>query len=249
MSDAGGKHLGTLGPRYTKHKMAEQEMDETSNYGDLDEGKNWDGIGFSVRSDILWPTKMFESIDPDAYIEFKDFVDDQRDSQIIPKKGSECILSMINHAQKQIIVFFGPAKYIGQTSTHYMLQISSGVHKYSKKDQIVFNSKNSFEQFIMLLTLKYKDSDVDVIVKNNSVMEAKYQGRTVTLNSPMAGDIKKSKVYVKNAKGNVVKVNFGEKGARIKKSNPGRRKSFRARHGCDNPGPRWKAKYWSCRAW
>ena len=79
--------------------------------------------------------------------------------------------------------------------------------------------------------------------------EAKYQGREVTLNQPMAGDVKKSKVYVKNAKGNVVKVNFGQKGVKIKKSNPGRRKSFRARHGCDNPGPKWKAKYWSCRAW
>jgi hypothetical protein len=79
--------------------------------------------------------------------------------------------------------------------------------------------------------------------------EAKYQGREVTLNQPMAGDVKKSKVYVKNAKGNVVKVNFGQKGVKIKKSNPGRRKSFRARHGCDNPGPKWRAKYWSCRAW
>lgn len=79
--------------------------------------------------------------------------------------------------------------------------------------------------------------------------EAKYQGREVTLNQPMAGDVAKSKVYVKNAKGNVVKVNFGQKGVKIKKSNPKRRKSFRARHGCDNPGPKWKAKYWSCRAW
>ena len=79
--------------------------------------------------------------------------------------------------------------------------------------------------------------------------EAKYQGREVPLGKPMKGDVKKSKVYVKGPKGNVVKVNFGDKKMRIKKSNPGRRKNFRARHNCDNPGPRWKARYWSCRAW
>ena len=79
--------------------------------------------------------------------------------------------------------------------------------------------------------------------------EAEYQGRKVELNKPMQGDVKKFKVYVKNDKGNVVKVNFGEKGTKIKKNNPERRKSFRARHNCDNPGPKWKARYWSCRKW
>ena len=90
--------------------------------------------------------------------------------------------------------------------------------------------------------------------------EAKYQGREVTLNKPMAGDVKKSKVYVRDpATGNVKKVNFGhggktakrlgQKTMKIKKSNPARRKSFRARHNCDNPGPKTKARYWSCRAW
>ena len=81
------------------------------------------------------------------------------------------------------------------------------------------------------------------------VGEAEYQGRKVPLGKPMKGDVKKSKVYVKKPNGKVVKVNFGDKNMRIKKSNPDRRKSFRARHNCDNPGPRWKARYWSCRAW
>jgi len=81
------------------------------------------------------------------------------------------------------------------------------------------------------------------------ISEAEYQGRNVQLGKPMAGDVKKSKVYVKGPKGNVVKVNFGDKKMKIKKSNPKRRKSFRARHNCDNPGPRHKARYWSCRAW
>jgi hypothetical protein len=79
--------------------------------------------------------------------------------------------------------------------------------------------------------------------------ESEYQGRKVTLNKPSAGDVKKSKVYVKNEKGNVVKVNFGDPNMTIKKSNPARRKSFRARHNCENPGPKWMARYWSCKAW
>ena len=79
--------------------------------------------------------------------------------------------------------------------------------------------------------------------------EAEYQGRKVPLGKPMKGDVAKSKVYVRKPNGKVVKVNFGDKNMRIKKNIPGRRKSFRARHNCDNPGPRWKARYWSCRAW
>ena len=87
--------------------------------------------------------------------------------------------------------------------------------------------------------------------------EAEYQGRKVKLGKPMQGDVKKFKVYVKDPKtGNVKKVNFGHGGSSvkgkamsIKKNNPKRRKSFRARHNCDNPGPRTKARYWSCRKW
>ena len=87
------------------------------------------------------------------------------------------------------------------------------------------------------------------------IVEAEYQGRKVKLGKIMQGDSKKFKVYVKNDKGNVVKVNFGQGGdakggtMRIRKSNPKARKSFRARHNCDNPGPRWKARYWSCKKW
>ena len=89
----------------------------------------------------------------------------------------------------------------------------------------------------------------DEALFNTLVNEAEYQGRDVPLGKPMQGDVKKFKVYVKNPKGNVIKVNFGDPNMRIKKSNPARRKSFRARHNCDNPGPRTKARYWSCRKW
>jgi hypothetical protein len=89
----------------------------------------------------------------------------------------------------------------------------------------------------------------------SDINEAEYQGRTVKLGKPMQGDVKKFKVYVKNPEGNVVKVNFGQGGnakggtMKIRKNNPEARKSFRARHNCDSPGPRHKARYWSCRKW
>ncbi|MDC0863183.1 hypothetical protein OAP74_01760 [bacterium] len=94
-------------------------------------------------------------------------------------------------------------------------------------------------------------------VIENDLAEAEYQGRKVKLNKPMQGDVKKFKVYVKDPKtGNVKKVNFGHGGSsvkgkamKIRKNNPKARKSFRARHNCDNPGPKTKARYWSCRKW
>ena len=86
--------------------------------------------------------------------------------------------------------------------------------------------------------------------KQYIIVEAEYQGRDVPLGKKMKGDVKKSKVYVRDpSTGNGKKVEFGDPNMRIKKSNPARRKSFRARHNCDNPGPRTKARYWSCKAW
>jgi len=79
--------------------------------------------------------------------------------------------------------------------------------------------------------------------------EAQHQGREVPLGKPMKGDVAKSKVYVRKPNGKIAKVNFGDKKLSIKKHIPSRRKNFRARHNCANPGPRWKARYWSCRAW
>jgi hypothetical protein len=82
------------------------------------------------------------------------------------------------------------------------------------------------------------------------VKEATYQGREVPLNKPMKGDIKKSKVYVDpDGDGKATKVNFGDPNMRIKSYIPARRRSFRARHHCETPGPKDKARYWSCKAW
>ena len=117
---------------------------------------------------------------------------------------------------------------------------------------------NQIIENIELDEVTYDDDDVffedyGVMYWNDDddpIDEAEYQGRKVKLNKPMRGDVKKFKVFVKDPKtGNVKKVNFGDPNMRIKKSNPKRRKSFRARHNCDNPGPKTKARYWSCRKW
>jgi hypothetical protein len=111
-------------------------------------------------------------------------------------------------------------------------------------DEYDVENYQDLKEFVQFMT-EYK-SDIN---------EAEYQGRKVKLGKIMQGDVKKFKVYVKNDKGNVVKVNFGQGGdakggtMRIRKDNPKARASFRARHNCDNPGPRWKARYWSCRKW
>jgi hypothetical protein len=87
--------------------------------------------------------------------------------------------------------------------------------------------------------------------EDEKLIAAEKNGRKVTLNKPFRtpDGPKKFSVYVKNDNGNVVKVNFGDPNMKIKKNIPERRKSFRARMRCDNPGPKYKARYWSCKAW
>ena len=126
------------------------------------------------------------------------------------------------------------------------------IHLNEEDEQIVMSDIGKIALYEGKMV--YLDAPIEDEVED--LFEAKYKGRTVTLNKPMRGDVKKFKVFVKNEKGNVIKVNFGFGGTsakgkvmRIKKSNPERRKNFRARHNCDNPGPKTKARYWSCRAW
>ena len=95
------------------------------------------------------------------------------------------------------------------------------------------------------------DKEEEASTGERTSYAAKYQGKTVTLNKPFRtpGGPKKFSVYVKNDKGNIVKVNFGDPNMEIKRDDPNRRKNFRARHRCDNPGPKTKARYWACRTW
>ena len=125
------------------------------------------------------------------------------------------------------------------------------VNNCVKEDEVTLDESQDFHEEFGYLGYSIDESDL---------FEAEYQGRKVKLNKPMRGDVKKFKVYVKDPKtGNVKKVNFGhggssakskgEKTMKIRKSNPKARKSFRARHNCDNPGPKTKARYWSCKKW
>jgi len=101
---------------------------------------------------------------------------------------------------------------------------------------------------------QFEDYDIqceEVIFEheNEPLQEAEYQGKTVKLNDPIRGGSKKFYVYVKDGD-KIKKVSFGDTtGLSIKRDNPARRKSFRARHNCDNPGPKTKARYWSCYQW
>jgi len=117
------------------------------------------------------------------------------------------------------------------------IEISTDIDE--EVDEVTYEDDDEFFENFGVMWFN-EDEDLD---------EAEYQGRKVKLGKPMQGDVKKFKVYVKNPKGNVVKVNFGDPDSRIKKDNPERRRSFRARHNCDNPGPRHRARFWSCRKW
>jgi hypothetical protein len=117
-------------------------------------------------------------------------------------------------------------------------------------EELFINTANwdeEWQEFTWEITLL----DDYIYNEDDNIIASQYKGRKVTLNKPFRtpDGPKKFSVYVKNDKGNVVKVNFGDPNMKIKKNIPERRKSFRARHNCDNPGPKWKARYWSCKAW
>ena len=138
-----------------------------------------------------------------------------------------------------------------------MAKKGSKAYKLAKKegDKINKETNENIDEVVRTQDLHEFMEFLKETCKPENIEEAKYQGRTVTLNKPMRGDSKKFKVYVNSGKKNadgtikVKKVEFGAKGMNIKKNNPKRRKAFRARHNCANPGPKTKARYWSCRKW
>jgi hypothetical protein len=131
------------------------------------------------------------------------------------------------------------------------ISMEESYEPFPEEDEMTFEDDDDFYEAFGELGFPEDD---------NELFDAEYRGRKVPLNKPMRGDVKKFKVYVKDPKsGNVKKVNFGHGGSsarkagqktmKIRKSNPKARKSFRARHNCANPGPKTKARYWSCRKW
>ena len=131
------------------------------------------------------------------------------------------------------------------------LAMDEAYEPFPEEDEMTFEDDDAFYEAF---------GELGFPEDENELFDAEYRGRKVPLNKPMRGDVKKFKVYVKDPKsGNVKKVNFGHGGSsarkagqktmKIRKSNPKARKSFRARHNCANPGPKTKARYWSCRKW
>jgi len=187
--------------------------------------------------------KMNEANEPDIISQLRDIVSKKQNQKLKdPKSGktmrvdlySASAVTQVYDALKQQsnkdkFVSMG---LVGMVNMAFKLINKQEIVEY---DVETLEELNDFHQFMK----EYK-SDIN---------EAEYQGRKVELGKIMQGDVKKFKVYVNNDKGNVVKVNFGQKGMVIKKDNPEARKSFRARMNCDSPGPRWKARYWSCRKW
>ena len=172
-------------------------------------------------------TNEMHTIDDDGPIEFQQVRADHEESLEEKSKG---LWANINAKRAR---GEAPAR---KGSKEYKAAVAAG-NKLDEVDEINEYCPQCLAEYIM--------------ENYNKLNEAEYHGRKVSLGKPFLtpGGPKKRSVYVKNAKGNVVKVNFGDPNMRIKKSNPARRKSFRARHNCSNPGPRDKARYWSCRAW
>jgi hypothetical protein len=140
---------------------------------------------------------------------------------------------------------------VSGSSMFKQVQAEESYEPFPDEDEMTFEDDDAFYEAFGELGFPEDETEL---------FDAEYRGRKVPLNKPMRGDVKKFKVYVKDPKtGNVKKVNFGHGGSsarkagqktmKIRKSNPKARKSFRARHNCANPGPKTKARYWSCRAW
>jgi hypothetical protein len=132
---------------------------------------------------------------------------------------------------------------LGQTKKKNKSSLIEDVH-----DELLANNctwDDEWNEFV------WEVEATEILDEDGKIIAAEKNGRKVTLNKPFRtpDGPKKFSVYVKNGSGNVVKVNFGDPNMKIKKYIPERRKSFRARHNCDNPGPKWKARYWSCKAW
>ncbi len=202
------------------------------------------GAIVKCRKGMIWKKKKNESIDEDALKKSK-----KNYAMYGAKNEQRRPLAKSSTFNKRSISQTEPSQNELKSRTNRPAKKYTGNTELVLEDEIDMHTKDLLE--------------MEVIDEN--ITEAKYKGKTVTLNKPMRGDSKKFKVYVnsgkKNADGSikVKKVNFGhggtsakkrgEKTMKIRKSNPKARKAFRARHNCDNPGPKTMARYWSCKKW
>ena len=195
-----------------------------------------DGVNAPVQEDLDYRSEDilnkagFDPADIDTYM------------KVFNDNGDKSDLEQMNMKEK-----VGLAEVMSIVLASHGIQNES-YQPFPEADEFNIEEDEDFEE--VLGPLGFPEDETELF-------DAEYRGRKVPLNKPMRGDVKKFKVYVKDPKtGNVKKVNFGHGGTsakrktmRIRKSNPKARKSFRARHNCANPGPKTKARYWSCRKW
>lgn len=145
----------------------------------------------------------------------------------------------------------------GEPSEEVMLEISPAMHQAYRKAagaQASALDKQAAQHFAAGNVKAGKAATQKANKRFSGIVKSTIKeedNAKVKLNKPFLtpDGPKKRAVYVKNDKGNVVKVSFGDKNLEIKRDDPERRKAYRARHGCDNPGPKWRANYWSCKFW
>ena len=198
-----------------------------------------DGVNVPVKEDLDYRSEDilnkagFDPADIDTYM------------KVFNDHGDTSDLEQMNMKEK-----VGLAEVMSMVLASHGIQNES-YEPFPEEDEMTFDDDDAFYEAF---------GELGFPEDENELFDAEYRGRKVPLNKPMRGDVKKFKVYVKDPKsGNVKKVNFGHGGSsarkagqktmKIRKSNPKARKSFRARHNCANPGPKTKARYWSCRKW
>jgi len=170
------------------------------------------------------------------------------DSFLVEGTGNVINLSFSSIEAKDLLPFDMVINESGQ-----IFEID-GIENLEESIKVNFTSEAGqeiVETFLPETVMGFVDNMEDMNIRelDEEIELYEDEGKKVKLNKIMRGDVKKYKVYVKNDKGNVVKVNFGDPNMEIKRDDPARRRNFRARHHCDNPGPRWKARYWACKTW
>ena len=176
-----------------------------------------------------------------------------RQSGSPPPKDKASLLEQMHNTAYDI--FFGSEEYVTDLDTMY-IPLDNEYEDFGEdveeidltQAKYMYRDPATNELYFFERKSSYTKNGRHLIYVSEA---AEYRGRKVQLNKPFRtpSGPKKFSVYVKNERGNIVKVNFGDPNMKIKKNIPERRKSFRARHNCDNPGPKWKARYWSCKAW
>jgi len=232
------------------------EMSAPELYAELESTNPEVADMISKVAKMLYDVKLEERAYKDVGV--ADTVKDQRGKEFNFDKGSKKFKSQ-DGEEADVTTKLGKdlmrirKNQMKKTTPSYKTKKNQGImasieEAYGDNHEITLEDNEDFNDVFGVLGYSLCEQDT---------FEAEYQGRKVKLNKPMQGDVKKFKVYVKDPKtGNTKKVNFGHGGSsvkgkamKIRKSNPKARKSFRARHNCDNPGPKTKARYWSCRKW